>query len=324
MVQVSASHSSSHTSYSGSIHNASSSTYHVHKGDTLSGIAARHGVSLDALTKANPAIASHQFIFPGDRLTIPATNSGTHIVHRGETLTSIARQSGTTAQALARANHIANPDRISVGQHLAIPTRNHPAAHPVAPHQPRLAPNAPAITAPTVGPVTGARLPGGTLALSATDVLNLKKTLQTEWVQSAGTRQAQGIIDTILNRRASGHWGNSISSVVNARQQFSDVNGPVARNRHGRSSVEEIPASMVSRRVNDLVNSYLAERAAGAPSSVGTHLNYANPHFSDRVNLGWIMKLDGPIYGAGNAIHRHGTTDDLQRYRPQPFNISLQ
>jgi LysM repeat protein len=324
MVQVNASHSSSHTSHSGGVHNTSSSTYHVHRGDTLSGIAARHGITLEALTRANPAIAHHHFIFPGDRLTIPAANSNGHVVHRGETLTSIARQSGTTVQALARANHIANPNRIHVGQQLAIPSRSHPAAHPVAPQHPQPSPNTPTITAPTVAPVTGARLPGGTLTLTAADVLNLKKTLQTEWVQSAGTRQAQGIIDTILNRRASGHWGNSISSVVNARQQFSDVNGPVARNQHHRNSVEQIPASMVSRRVNDLVNSYLAERAAGTPSSVGTHLNYANPHFSDRVNLGWIMKLDGPIYGSGNAIHRHGTTDGLQRYRPDAFNITLQ
>lgn len=323
MVQVNSAHSSSHTSHGGSSHGATSSTYHVHRGDTLSGIAARHGVTLDALTRANPAVASHHFIFAGDRLMIPAANSNSHVVHRGETLTSIARQSGTTVTAMARANHITNPNLIHVGSRLTIPGHSQPTDYPVAPHHPRHAPNTPAVTAPTVGPVTGARLPGGTLPLSPTDVLNLKKTLQTEWVQSAGPQQARGIIDTILNRRASGHWGNSISSVVNARNQFSDVNGPVSRRQHGRNSVEQIPASMVSRRVNDLVNSYLAQRAAGAPSSVGTHLNYANPHFSDARNLGWIMRLDGPVYGSGNAIHRHGTTPDLQRYRPPAFNVVL-
>ncbi len=332
MVQVNNTHSSSHASHhSGRTHGAT--TYHVQRGDTLSGIAARHGVSLGALTRANPAIASHQFIFPGDRLTIPAhgpahSGGNTHVVHRGETLTSIARQSGTTVSALARANHIANPNLIHVGAHLTIPGHGQPAAHPkhptvtAHPKPVKVAPNQ--VTPPTVAPVTGAKLPGGTLALSAKDVLDLKKTLQTEWIQSAGPQQAKGIIDTILNRRASGHWGNSISSVVNARKQFSDVNGPIAWNKHGRNSVEQIPASMVSRRVNDLVNSYLAERASGTPSSVGTHLNYANPHFSDKVNLPWIMKLDGPVYGSGNAIHRHGTTDGLQKYRPEPFNIRLQ
>ena len=46
-----------------------------------------------------------------------------------------------------------------------------------------------------------------TLVLSADDVLNLKKTLQTEWVHQAGTMQAKGIIDSILNRLASGRFG---------------------------------------------------------------------------------------------------------------------
>jgi LysM repeat protein len=321
MVQVNSAHSSSHTSHSSQSHNPPASTYNVQRGDTLSAIAARHGVSLGALTRANPEIASHRFIFPGDRLTIPAPNSNVHVVHSGDTLTSIARHSGTTVSALASVNHIANPNLIHIGARLTIPGRAQPTADPVAPQQPRVAPN---VTAPNVGPVTPARLPGGTLTLTAADVLNLKKTLQTEWVQSAGTQQAHGIIDTILNRHASGHWGNSVSSVVNARNQFSDVNGPVSRRQHGRSSVEEIPASMISRRVNDLVNSYLAERAAGRPSSVDTHLNYANPHFSDARNLGWIMRLDGPVYGSGNAIHRHGTTPDLQRYRPDAFNVVVQ
>lgn len=319
MVQVNASQSPAHRSHGNGTLTPSASTYHVQKGDTLSGIAARHGISLDALEKANPGVANHHFIFPGDRLTIPAPSAGSHIVHRGDTLTSIARHSGTTVPALVRANHIANPNLIRVGDRLTLPSQRHPATHP---HHAK--PGANAVTAPTVAPVSGAKLPGGTLTLSAKDVLDLKKTLQTEWVRSAGTMQAKGIIDTILNRRASGHWGNSISLVVNAYNQFSDVNGPVSRNQHGRNSVEQIPASMISRQVNDLVNSYLAERAAGAPSSVGTHLNYANPYFSDAKNLAWINKLDGPVYGSGNAIHKHGTTDGLQKYRPEPFNIRLE
>jgi murein DD-endopeptidase MepM/ murein hydrolase activator NlpD len=163
MVQVNASHSSSHTSHSGGVHNTSSSTYHVHKGDTLSGIAARHGITLDALTRANPAIAHHHFIFPGDRLTIPAATSNGHVVRRGETLTSIARQSGTSVQALARANHIANPNRIHVGDRLIIPSRAAQGAqtpHPVATQQPvaktpaQVTPNA---TTPTTAAQTQTR-----------------------------------------------------------------------------------------------------------------------------------------------------------------------
>ncbi|NJM50068.1 MAG: peptidoglycan DD-metalloendopeptidase family protein, partial [Sphingomonadales bacterium] len=166
------------------------------------------------------------------------------------------------------------------------------------------------------------RFSNQTLSLTQTDIDNIKKTLQTEWVQSAGTQQAAGIVDTILNRTASGKWGATVSEVVNAKYQFSDINGPVSWG-HGRSSVEQFPMSRVSQEVSNFVDSYLAQRAGGQPSSVGDHLNYANPHFSSRSNLGWIMALDGPVLGRGNAIHRHGTTPDLDRWRPGSFAVQL-
>lgn len=164
-------------------------------------------------------------------------------------------------------------------------------------------------------------LSGSNLRLSAQDVVDLKKTLQTEW-NKTDPMQAAGIVDTILNRQASGHWGRTVAEVVNARSQFSDINGPVAWQR-GRHSVADLPMSSVATNVSRFVDQYLARRAAGAPSSVGNHLNYANPNFSDARNLGWINALDGPVYGHGRSIHRHGTTPDLQRYRPAPFQVTL-
>lgn len=160
------------------------------------------------------------------------------------------------------------------------------------------------------------------LVLSKQDIIDIKKTLQTEWVQSAGDEQAKGIVDTILNRLASEHWGTTIADVVNARNQFSDINGPVSR-KDGRHTVDDLDESKVSQRVKDFVDAYLTERAAGASSRVDTHLNYANPHFSDAKNLAWIMALDGPVLGSGKAIHRHGTVPELQRFRPSPYRISL-
>ena len=47
--------------------------------------------------------------------------STTHVVARGEMLSLIARRYGVTVEALARANGIANPDLIHVGQVLTIP-----------------------------------------------------------------------------------------------------------------------------------------------------------------------------------------------------------
>lgn len=100
------------------------------------------------------------------------------------------------------------------------------------------------------------------------------------------------------------------------------MNGPVSR-REGRSSVDQIPAGRISERVDVFVDRYLTARAAGQPSSVGSHLNYANPHFSDARNLGWIRALDGPVLGRGNAVHHHGTVPELQRYRPEAFAVRL-
>lgn len=45
----------------------------------------------------------------------------THVVKKGETLTSIASQKGTTVRALERLNNIDDPDKISVGQVIKLP-----------------------------------------------------------------------------------------------------------------------------------------------------------------------------------------------------------
>ncbi len=51
----------------------------------------------------------------------PAAAAGTHIVARGETLSSIAARYGTSVSALARLNHLDDPDKITEGDRLAIP-----------------------------------------------------------------------------------------------------------------------------------------------------------------------------------------------------------
>ena len=56
--------------------------------------------------------------------TEPSAGTGeetTYVVQRGDTLFSIARRYGTTVQAVAARNGIANPSLISVGQTLIIP-----------------------------------------------------------------------------------------------------------------------------------------------------------------------------------------------------------
>ncbi|MCS6843982.1 MAG: LysM peptidoglycan-binding domain-containing protein [Caldilineales bacterium] len=108
----------------------------VRAGETLSRIAARYGISVQALARAN-GIANPNHIYVGQRLVIPGARGagsgaggsgsaggaarGVHVVRAGETLSSIAARYGVSASALARANGISNPNRIYVGQRLRIP-----------------------------------------------------------------------------------------------------------------------------------------------------------------------------------------------------------
>ncbi|GAB4532156.1 MAG: hypothetical protein Kow0063_12360 [Anaerolineae bacterium] len=100
-------------------------TVHVVQwGETLSLIASRYGVTVEAVLAAN-GLADPNFVYVGQRLVIPAPGgpgqSGRHVVAPGETLTSIASRYGTTVAALAAANGLGETDLIYVGQVLLVP-----------------------------------------------------------------------------------------------------------------------------------------------------------------------------------------------------------
>ncbi len=271
----------------------SATKYTIQSGDTLGGIASQFDLALEELALRNN-IKDPNFIQIGQVLIIRDAPEA-YIVKSGDTLSQIAAEHNVTVAEIMSANpEIRNANLISVGQAIIIPSAGQ--------EQPASSSNH--------------------VKLSEKDIINIKKTLQTEWVPFAGDDQAKGIVDTILNRLASDHWGSSIAPVVNAHNQFSDINGPISRKK-GRSSVEQFAFKHVRARTRNLVDDYLAARAGGAPSIIDSHLNYANPHFSDAKNLRWIMALDGLILGKGNAIHRHGTVPELQRLRPKPYAIVL-
>jgi LysM repeat protein len=114
--------------------------YVVRSGDTLYSIARRFGVSLQALAQVNN-IANPRYIQVGQRLIIPRggvpqptplpdPNPTAYVVQRGDTLYSIARRYGTTVEAIAMLNRIANPSRIYAGQRLIIPGGTAPTPPP--------------------------------------------------------------------------------------------------------------------------------------------------------------------------------------------------
>src|SRR5216684_2342267 len=53
-----------------------------------------------------------------------------HVVAPGENLATLARTYGTTPQAIAQANGLANPNLVVIGTRLVIPTSPAPATAP--------------------------------------------------------------------------------------------------------------------------------------------------------------------------------------------------
>lgn len=132
----SSSSNSSSNSNSGSS-SSGGSTYTVKSGDTLSGIAHKHGISLNNLMKWNNL--STTLIYPGNKLNVSSSSSsssnsssgsnssssssssssGTYIVKSGDSLSKIASQQGTTVSNLKSINNLSS-DLIIVGQKLKV------------------------------------------------------------------------------------------------------------------------------------------------------------------------------------------------------------
>lgn len=99
--------------------------YTVQLDDTLSAIARRYDTTIQVLVQAN-GIENPDLIYPGQRLVISSAlpapeQEQVHVVQKGETLYLIAQRYGTTVQALAAANNLADPNLIYRGQELIIP-----------------------------------------------------------------------------------------------------------------------------------------------------------------------------------------------------------
>ena len=104
-------------------------TYVVKPGDRLFSIGRQFGVNPFSIAQANNILPPY-IIYPGQTLKIPGGGATVtpppgggriHVVAPGENLFRIALRYGTTVQALAAANNIANVNLIFVGQQLRIP-----------------------------------------------------------------------------------------------------------------------------------------------------------------------------------------------------------
>lgn len=150
---------------------ASSPTYTVRPGDSLSTIARDHLGDVERwpeLVTLNPAVADHpDLIYPGTVLTLPteppvATDARTYTVRPGDTLSAIAARelgdadrypeifAASTSTVQADGRRITDPDVIDVGQVLTVPGASAQAVRDeTAPDAPE---DAVAIEAPTPAP----------------------------------------------------------------------------------------------------------------------------------------------------------------------------
>lgn len=144
---------------------SASGTYTVRPGDTLSGIAARHGISLAAIFAANN-MNMRTIIYPGMSIKVgpaatpapPATpaapapvTAGSVIVKAGDTLSAIAARNGVSLASVLAANNLQMRSIIYPGQKILLA----PAAAPAAKPAPAPAPAAPVTAAPAAPSSTG-------------------------------------------------------------------------------------------------------------------------------------------------------------------------
>ncbi|HPC11779.1 MAG TPA: LysM peptidoglycan-binding domain-containing protein, partial [candidate division Zixibacteria bacterium] len=114
----------------------------IRRGETVSSIASRYGVSQYSILAANN-MSSRSKIYAGRTLIVPVpldgapsgggdgrsyeSRNGVYVVRSGDTMWDIAKAFGTSVDALRRSNAIGRGARIYVGQKLRIPGGSHPA-----------------------------------------------------------------------------------------------------------------------------------------------------------------------------------------------------
>ncbi|MEO2055807.1 MAG: LysM peptidoglycan-binding domain-containing protein [Nitrospira sp.] len=99
--------------------------HRVRRGETVSSIARKYGVSMQALFVAN-SLSRRGFIRAGQRLTISNGFDDTdiHHVRRGESLSTIARKYRVSLRRLLQVNHLRKTSVIQPGQALVVPNRS--------------------------------------------------------------------------------------------------------------------------------------------------------------------------------------------------------
>jgi LysM repeat protein len=103
---------------------AAASTYRVRPGDTLSGIADAHRLTLGSLARLN-ALDPNEILLAGTVLRLPSPRRALirYAVRPGDSLSAIAVRYGTSVQMIARLNRLDPSALLPVGRKLVLPQR---------------------------------------------------------------------------------------------------------------------------------------------------------------------------------------------------------
>jgi LysM repeat protein len=166
LISGTSAHAAAPAAYHAPMQVSASGTYTVRPGDTLSGIAARHGISLAAIFAANN-MNMRTIIYPGQAIkvgpaaTAPAakpapaapapakTAAASVIVKAGDTLSAIAARNGVSLASVLAANNLQMRSIIYPGQKILLAAAA-PAPSPVA----KPTPATPVTVAPAVTSIT--------------------------------------------------------------------------------------------------------------------------------------------------------------------------
>lgn len=237
--------------------------YRVRSGDTLNAIAARFGVTVEAIMEANDL--NDHMIFVDEVLVIPTpapTGSGpvvvtpstseiTYTVVSGDTLGRIATRYGTTVAAIKARNGLAPGaagDQIHVGQRLVIGGTN--------------------------GALGTNRRPA--MSASSNDLEVLARIVKGECPANVPWEGKVAVASVVLNRVRSSSFPNSIPGVAHQPSQFSCYNPGYPR--------RELYGGSVPSWCYDAAR----EALAGSDPTYGSTY-YFNPHL---VLPSWADDLD--------------------------------
>lgn len=136
--------------------------YKVVEGDTISGIAQKHGISAESIAWSNPGIADLDSLQVGQTLVLPPVTGLLHTVAAGDTVSDVAAYYNASATEIINVNSLQEPFALSIGQTLIVPGGEPPAplaaaAPPTPTPRPPAAAPRPAPTAKP--PAAPARVP---------------------------------------------------------------------------------------------------------------------------------------------------------------------